>query len=90
MANLKQCDGCGKCSPNEKGEYIANRWLTVNVSQMQRFHIIWSHYSQEFLLCEDCMGLGEHHGAVMRWLDKLHTAIKRYFPSREEPESVDA
>ena len=37
MAIILQCDGCGKQSPDERGERIADDWVNVNVqTQRQR------------------------------------------------------
>jgi hypothetical protein len=89
MANIQQCDGCGKVSPNERNEFIANHWFTVSVERSERLGFFWGFNKQEFLLCEDCMGLGEHSGAVKKWLDKLHTTLRRWFGNREEVEVID-
>jgi len=60
MADLKQCDGCGKISPDKNaipGPHIANHWTHMKTSHghkdrgVGRIDRLW----HERIFCEDCI-----------------------------------
>lgn len=55
MATITVCDGkgCKKESPNEKGVYIANQWIMVNVIK-QSNKSIYVDNSKNFIYYMEC------------------------------------
>ena len=77
MANLKQCDGCGIVSPDDRGMHIANHWVEVTVDPICR-RSIYIETKRKFLLCEECFGVKEKP-ACRPWLARLTSAVVRAF-----------
>jgi len=50
MSEIKQCDGCGKHSPDEKGLHVANNWYHIEYSY--RGHFGMNHEKKD--LCIAC------------------------------------
>lgn len=65
MAKYLGCDVCGKLSPNEKGEYIANRWSLIAVRSS-----FDAPREREYNICDTCIG----HGIVLTNKGVKHVA----------------
>ncbi len=48
MADITQCDGCGKVSPDENRLFIANKWYVLKVTSTA------TKYESKIDYCEDC------------------------------------
>ena len=47
MSDIKQCDVCGKQSPDKRNLYIANAWYKIEVEKM-------NHADGRYDICEPC------------------------------------
>ena len=51
MAEIKVCDGCKAQSPDARGLYVANHWVTIKATWRVRVGYEIDH---DWLLCKKC------------------------------------
>ncbi len=85
MADLTQCDGCGKISPNEHGLHTANRWLEVTIKK--RAIDSWP---QSYIFCRACMGMVERSTPAKTCFGLIREKLLWFFAGTRTPiESED-
>ncbi len=87
MASISMCDGCGKHSPDESGNYTHHNWFSVIVRRPG--FLPFCVEEQNFMLCESCMGQDSHGEAAKKWLQKLVKPISQWFCKREPEVPVE-
>jgi len=53
MADIKQCDGCGSQSPDERGFHVANNWIEIAIQHNLEKNI-YTDTCKRFVLCPGC------------------------------------